>query len=106
MPKVMFLVLDDCSRCKALKNNIGFLNSSFKFYSCNGENELCDEAERLVNINSYPMAIVLDINNNIKEVVYFTDDYNKIGKKQEVISGVFGIGVHSIDQMIDYIIKL
>jgi len=29
------------------------------------------------------MAILLDTNNNIKEVVYFAEDYNKVGKKKK-----------------------
>ncbi len=51
------------------------------------------------------MAILLDTNNKIKEVVYFAEDYNKIGKKEELVDGVIGIGVHSVDQLVEYIIK-
>jgi len=54
----------------------------------------------------YPMGIVLDINNNISEIVYFGDDYDKVGKKRILTEGVTGFPVYSIDQMVDYIIKL
>ena len=103
--KVMFLVLEGCFRCKALKNKLDFFHNSFKLYPCDGQDDLCDQAESLAGVNTYPMAILLDTNNNIKEVVYFTEDYNKIGKKEELIDGVTRTGVHSVDQLVEYIIK-
>lgn len=106
MAKVTFLVLENCSRCKALKNKVGYINSSFKFYNCDGENELCDQAEILTGTSMYPMAIVLDINNNISEILYFADDYDKVGKKIPLTEDIKGFPVYSIDQMVDYIVKL
>lgn len=103
--KVTFLVLEGCSRCKALKNKLDFFHNSFKYYSCDGDNDLCDQAESLAGVNTYPMAILLDTNNQIKEIVYFTEDYDKVGKKEQVIDGVVRIGVYSTDQLVDYIIK-
>ena len=103
--KVMFLVLEGCFRCKALKNKLDFFHNSFKLYPCDGQDDLCDQAESLAGVNTYPMAILLDTNNKIKEVVYFAEDYNKIGKKEEVVDGVTRTGVHSVDQLVEYIIK-
>jgi hypothetical protein len=105
MKKVMFLVLEGCSRCKALKNKLDYFHNSFKFYSCDGQDDLCDQAENLAGVETYPMAILLDTNNSIKEIVYFTDDYNKVGKKEQVTEGVTKIGVYSVDQLVEYIIK-
>ncbi len=101
----MFLVLEGCSRCKALKNKLDYFHNSFKFYSCDGQDDLCDQAENLAGVETYPMAILLDTNNSIKEIVYFTDDYNKVGKKEQVTEGVTKIGVYSVDQLVEYIIK-
>jgi hypothetical protein len=105
MKKVMFLVLEGCSRCKALKNKLDYFHNSFKFYSCDGQDDLCDQAENLAGVETYPMAILLDTNNSIKEIVYFTDDYNKVGKKEQITEGVTKIGVYSVDQLVEYIIK-
>lgn len=101
----MFLVLEGCSRCKALKNKLDYFHNSFKFYSCDGQDDLCDQAENLAGVETYPMAILLDTNNSIKEIVYFTDDYNKVGKKEQITEGVTKIGVYSVDQLVEYIIK-
>ena len=101
----MFLVLEGCSRCKALKNKLDYFHNSFKFYSCDGQDDLCDQAENLAGVETYPMAILLDTNNSIKEIVYFTDDYTKVGKKEQVTEGVTKIGVYSVDQLVEYIIK-
>ena len=105
MKKVMFLVLEGCFRCKALKNKLDYLQNSFRFYSCDGDDTLCDQAESLSGVNTYPMAVLLDINNDIKEIVYFTEDYTKVGKKEVVVDGVTKVGVHSVDQLVEYIIK-
>lgn len=101
----MFLVLEGCSRCKALKNKLDFLQNSFRFYSCDGDDDLCDQAENLSGVDTYPMAVLLDTDNTIKEIVYFTEDYDKVGKKEEVVEGVTKIGVYSVDQLVEYIIK-
>lgn len=106
MAKLLFLVLDGCSKCQALKNKLGYLNNSFKFHSCDGESDLCDHAETLAGVETYPMTLVLDINNNVEQIVYFTEDYDKVGKKIELTEGVTGFPVYSIDQMVDYITKL
>ena len=106
MAKLIFLVLDGCSKCQSLKNKLGYFNNSFKFYSCDGENPLCDDAETLTGVDSYPMTLVLDINNNIEQIVYFTDEYDKVGKKIELTKGVKGYPVYSVDQMVDYVTKL
>lgn len=105
MKKTMFLVLEGCSRCKALKNKLDFLQNSFRFYSCDGDDDLCDQAENLSGVDTYPMAVLLDTDNTIKEIVYFTEDYDKVGKKEEVVEGVTKIGVYSVDQLVEYIIK-
>lgn len=101
----MFLVLEGCSRCKALKNKLDFLQNSFRFYSCDGDDDLCDQAENLSGVDTYPMAVLLDTDNTIKEIVYFTEDYDKVGKKEEVVEGITKIGVYSVDQLVEYIIK-
>lgn len=106
MAKLLFLVLEGCGKCQALKNKLGYLNNSFKFYPCDGDNELCDQAEILTGVQSYPMTLVLDINNNIEQIVYFADDYNKVGNKIKLTEGVTGIPVYSVDQMVDYVTKL
>lgn len=105
MKKTMFLVLEGCSRCKALKNKLDFLQNSFRFYSCDGDDDLCDQAENLSGVDTYPMAVLLDTDNTIKEIVYFTEDYDKVGKKEEVVEGITKIGVYSVDQLVEYIIK-
>ena len=106
MAKLVFLVLDGCSKCQSLKNKLGYFNNSFKFYSCEGENPLCDEAEKLTGVDLYPMTLVLDINNNIEQIVYFADDYNKVGNKRQLTERVSGFPVYSVDQMVDYVTKL
>ena len=106
MAKVVFLVLEGCNKCQALKNKLNYFNTSFKFYDCDGVSDLCDEAENLTGVEMYPMAIVMDINDKIREIIYFTDDFDKVGKKIELVEGVTGFPVYSIDQMADYVTKL
>ena len=106
MSKVKFLVLEGCSKCKALKNKLNYFGNSFKYYPCDGADDFCDKIESLTGVETYPMMVVFDINNNIKEVLYFTEDYNKVGKKIQLAEGVTGFPVYSIDQMVDYITKL
>lgn len=103
--KVTFFVLENCSRCKALKNKLDFLHNSFKYYSCDGDSDLCDQAESLAGVSTYPIAILLDPNDQMKEIVYFTEDYEKIGKKEQVVDGIVKIGVYSVDQLVEYIIN-
>ncbi len=106
MAKVTFLVLEGCSYCNALKNKLGYINTSFTFYNCDGNNDLCDKAEIITGCDVYPMAIVLDINNSISQIVYISNDYNTIGKRIPLVDEITGFPVYSIDQMVEYIIKL
>jgi len=106
MKKVIILILKDCSKCKALKNKLDFFNNSFKYYPCDENDDLCDQVESLAGVSTYPMVILLNINDEIKEIIYFTEDYDKIEKKEQIVDGIIKIGVYSIDQLINYIIKL
>jgi len=106
MPKVKLLVLEGCIRCSALKNKLNFYGSKFEYVSCDGDNKICDYTEELSGCNEYPMAVVLDINGKITEIVHFTQDYDMVGKKYKLMDGVAGYSVYSIDQLVDYIIKL
>ena len=106
MAIVKILTLKGCPRCKALKNKLDYIKNSFKFVDCDDFPEICDYAEQLSGSDQYPMAIVLDIQDKITDVVYFTDDYNQIGKRHKLLDGVSGFTVYSIDQMADYVTKL
>jgi glutaredoxin len=105
MSKVKLLVLPDCIRCKALKNKLEYFNTKFEYISCDDDPEMCDLVEDLSGNNTYPMAITLDINNQIDEIVYFAEDYNMVGKKHKLVDGVSGYCVYSVDQLVEYIIK-
>ena len=105
MAKVEILVLKGCPRCKALKNKLDYIKNSFKFVDCDDFPEICDYAEQLSGSDQYPIAIVLDIQDKITDVVYFTDDYNQIGKRHKLLDGVSGFTVYSVDQLAEYIIK-
>lgn len=106
MPKVKLLVLDGCSRCHALKSKLEFYNTKFKYISCESDPEICDQAEELTGHDSYPMAIILDINNKITQVVHFTENYDNIGKTTKLVDDVTSYTVYSVDQLVEYIIKL
>lgn len=106
MAKVKLLVLDGCSRCKALKNKLDYLKTSFTYINCDDDPEICDHVEELSGVNMYPMAIVFDVNDQVQEIVYFAEDYNMIGKKHKLADGVTAYCVYSIDQLVEYIIKL
>jgi glutaredoxin len=105
MAKVKLLVLDGCSRCKALRNKLDYLKTSFNYINCDDDPEMCDYVEQLSGVNTYPMAVILDINDQVKEIVYFAEDYNMVGKKHKLVDGVSAYGVYSIDQLVEYVIK-
>ena len=106
MAKVTILVLEGCTRCGALKNKLAILNNSFKYIPCDGDSEFCDEVETLSGVDRYPIVVVTDIKDKISSILYITEDYNKIGIKENIVDGIVKIGVHSIDQLAEYIIKL
>lgn len=105
MAKVEILVLKGCPRCKALKNKLEYFKNSFKFIDCDEFPEICNYAEELSGTNQYPIAIMLDIQDKITEVIYFADDYGQVGKKHKLLDGVSGYTVYSTDQLAEYIIK-
>lgn len=106
MAIVKILVLKGCPRCKALKNKLEYFKNSFKFIDCEDFPEICDDVEQLSGVDQYPIAVVLDIQDKITEVIYFTEDYNQIGKRHKLLDGVSGYAVYSTDQLAEYIIKL
>jgi glutaredoxin len=106
MPKVKLLVLPDCTRCKALKSKLEFFNTKFEYVSCDDHPEICDQVEELTGHDSYPMAIVLDINNKITQIVHFTENYDAVSKTTNLVDGATSFTVYSVDQLVEYIIKL
>lgn len=105
MAIVKILVLKGCPRCKALKNKLDYINNSFKFIDCDDFPEICDYAEQLSGCEQYPMAVIMDSQDKVTEVVYFTNDYNQVGKRHKLLDGVSGFAVYSTDQLAEYIIK-
>ena len=105
MAIVKILVLKGCPRCKALKNKLEYVKNSFKFIDCDDFPDICNYAEELSGTNQYPIAVMLDIQDKVIEVVYFADDYNQVGKRHKLLDGVSGYAVYSTDQLAEYIIK-
>lgn len=98
---IKLLALEGCDRCKRVKSDLENSNLDFTTVYCENDGALCDTIEDIVNSNIYP--ILLEVNDNNIEIIYYTaENYNIIGKVIEV-KGVKTIGFYSIDKLLEFV---
>jgi glutaredoxin len=106
MNKIKLLVLEGCNKCEKLKQELNKNNIRYEYEVCKSDTEICDSIEDLTGYSNYPIVLKMVTSNFIEEVIYITDKYDEVGKTVSLNDNVKGKPLHSIDQLIEYIIKL
>lgn len=106
MSKIKLLLLEGCQRCQKLKEELGKNYVYYEYEICKSDTEICDSIEDLIGCSNYPIVLKIINNNFIEEVIYITDNYDDVGITKSLNNKIKGKPMHSIDQLIDYIIKL
>jgi len=106
MSKIKLLLLEGCQRCQKLKEELGKNYVYYEYEICKSDTEICDSIEDLIGCSNYPIVLKIINNNFIEEVIYITDNYDDVGITKSLNNKIKGKPMHSIDQLIDYVIKL
>jgi glutaredoxin-related protein len=106
MSKIKLLLLEGCQRCQKLKEELGKNYVYYEYEICKSDTEICDSIEDLIGCSNYPIVLKIINNNFIEEVIYITDNYDDVGITKSLNNKIKGKPIHSIDQLIDYVIKL
>ena len=106
MSKIKLLLLEGCQRCQKLKEELSKNYIYYEYEICKSDTEICDSIEDLIGCSNYPIVLKIINNNFIEEVIYITDNYDDVGITKSLNNKIKGKPMHSIDQLIDYIIKL
>jgi hypothetical protein len=106
MNKIKLLVLEGCHKCEKLKQELNRNNILYDYEVCKSDTEICDSIEDLTGCSNYPIALKIVNSNFIEEIAYITRNYEDIGKTVDLNNNIKGKPLYSIDQLIDYIIKL
>ena len=102
---IKVLILEGCSRCKKMKEALDENKIEYLTIVCEDDTSFCDEVEDLTGVYQYPMVVHNNDFGSITDIFYVTDKYDHVGKLRTLSNGVTGLGFHSIDQLISYIIK-
>ena len=105
MTMTKLLILEGCNKCKKLKEELDSNGIEYSLVVCNDSTTICDEVEDLTGVYQYPMIVYIDNFGSITDIFYVTDKYDHVGKLRKLSNEVTGLGFHSIDQLISYIIK-
>lgn len=95
--------LSDCKFCKSLKQKLGEKGIDHTFFDCDKNSENCGSLEALTDSDYYPMVLIQDTENNLLEVYFYTQNYEKMIKGSYTQNGIRLIPTHSIDSMVKYI---
>jgi hypothetical protein len=106
MTKIKLLLLEGCSKCEKLKQELGKNYIHYEYEVCKSDTEICDSVEDLIGCSNYPIVLKMLNKNFIEEIIYLTDNYDDVGKSILLNNRIKGKPLYSIDQLIDYIIKL
>jgi len=102
---IKLLVLEGCNKCQKLKDALTQNNIKYSTIVCMDDTSICDEVEDLTGCYVYPMVLYVDDFNSITNIFYVTDKYDEVGKLKSLSIGTTSLAFHSIDQLINYIIK-
>lgn len=105
MNRISLLLLEGCKRCETLKSALEKNNTNFESTVCKSDTALCDNIEDIINCSNYPIVLKLDLNNNIKEIGFITDNYSEIGKEIKFPGNIKGFAYYSVDKLIDYVLN-
>jgi hypothetical protein len=106
MNKIKLLLLEGCQRCQKLKEELGKNYIHYDYEICKSDTILCDSIEDLIGCSNYPIVLKMINNNFIEEVIYITNNYDDVGFTLSLNDKIKGKPFYSIDQLIEYTIKL
>jgi glutaredoxin len=106
MNKIKLLVLEGCHKCEKLKQELNRNNIRYEYEVCKSDTEICDSIEDLTGCSNYPIVLKIVNGNFIEEIAYITREYEDVGKTIDLNNSIKGKPLYSIDQLIDYVIKL
>lgn len=98
--RVKLHTLQDCKKCKKLKEDLDALNVEYYCITCENDPVDCDKLEELTGSDNYPMVILE--NRNITEILYIAENYSDLGSIKNK-NGIALIPMYSIDNMLSYI---
>lgn len=99
------LILTGCNRCEKLKSSLDSLNIKYDLVNCDSDPSYCDSVEDFTGTSSYPICLKLDYLGNIVSVAYIAESYDQVGINTTLDGEMNLLGFHSIDQLINYVIK-
>jgi glutaredoxin len=106
MNKIKLLLLEDCKRCKNLKDHLNKKGIDYDYEVCKSDTEICDSIEDMIGCSNYPIVLKLNsLYNIIEEVAYITDNYEEVGKTKLYNDRIKLNMFYSIDKLIEYIIN-
>jgi len=106
MIKIKLLLLEGCSKCEKLKQELGKNYVHYNYEVCKSDTEICDSIENLIGCSNYPIVLKMINDNFIEEIIYLTDNYDDVGNTISLNNKIKGKPLYSIDQLIDYTLKL
>lgn len=107
--KISLLTLENCNRCKRVKELLNKNNIEYHEIPCNSNdinsNE-CDKIEAITNASMYPMAVVSP-NNDLNSIIIFEpDNYKDLKPPYNYRLDIKLNPVNSAEQIVESIKKL
>lgn len=106
MTKIKLLLLEGCSKCEKLKQELGKNYIHYEYEICKSDTIICDSIEDLTGCSNYPIVLKIINNSFIEEVAFITNNYDDVSKTLQFNNRVKGKAFYSIDKLIEYVIKL
>lgn len=106
MNKIKLLLLEGCNRCEKLKKELGKNYIHYDYEICKSDNVFCDSIENLIGCSNYPIVLKMRTKTIIEEIIFVTDNYVDVGKNLNYNNMITGKAFHSIDNLIEFVIKL
>ena len=101
--KIKMVGLSDCSKCKTLRAQLKQNKIDHEFSDCDKDPQNCDNLEGLTGSNQYPMILIEDLENNLLEVYYLTENYHTMIAGSYTKNGLRLIPTHSTDSLLNYV---
>jgi glutaredoxin len=101
--KIKMVGLSDCGKCKTLKTNLKQRDIDYEFSDCDKDPQNCDNLEALTGSTQYPMILIQDLEDNLLEIYYLTDNYHTMIAGSYNRNGIKLIPTHSTDSLLNYV---
>lgn len=94
--------LSTCNKCETLRKGLDYSKIDHVFTDCDMNPDNCDSLESLTGTKQYPMVLIQDLEENILEIIYITDNYNVLIGGSRMHNGIKLVPMHSIDSLLRY----